>query len=324
MQNTEILNRYVKKDKLNFKELKLKKKTLHDLRRIVFIGSGNGYASAVYGASAFERLSDCLVSVYPAGEFRFSPTIVDRSTLLIAVSVTGCEEDVIASIKRVRAIGGKAIVVCSDKESTVAKNANFVLESYGNSFEDVGFVLSLLAIYVGRSYGFVSKIYQGVAIRFAEMLSSAPNSKEAEEISSWLCDGGEIIACGRGADYSLALELSCIKGASITPCYFSQLPTINLENKKILAIVSSKDFLNDIMFYLDIAKQRGERLLVIATDDVAEIMPKITNIVSFHGSLPIFNPIVIAIGLCRGDQWSSAQYHSSNNATDERCSPLLV
>lgn len=294
LQTKEILSEYVKKNKLNFKSLHLTKRRLESLRRIIFVGVGGGYASALVGASTFERLTDCLISVYPAGEFRYSPTVVDKNTLLIAVSKTGAEEDIIASVKRVRSIGGRAIVVCSSKESTAAKNANYVLNPVADSFENECFVLTLLALYVGNKYGFVTKMYKSVAIKFAEMLNCGSSNNAVAE---WLNDGGEMITCGRGADYGVALDLAFQKGVNATACYISQLPLMNLENKKILAIVSSKDFINDIMFYLDIAKQRGERLLVLTTDDVAEIMPKTSNIVSFHGSLPIYNPIVVSNGL---------------------------
>lgn len=290
MKTQEILKEYVKKDKLKFKGLKLSKRRLQSLRRIIFVGVGSGYASAIIGACAFERLTDCLISVYPAGEFRFSPTVVDKNTLLIAVSQNGDEEDVIASVKRVRDIGGSAIVVCSNKESTVSKTANYVLNSVSNEVEDISFVLTLLAISVGRKYGFVTKTYQSIALKFAEMLSV---NGDASEVADFL-SSGEIIACGRDVDFGIATSIAYTKGINASVCYISQLPSLNLENKKILAIASSKDFINDIMFYLDIAKQRGERLLVLTTDDVAEVMPKITNIVSFHGSLPIFNPIVIS------------------------------
>lgn len=288
VQTKEILSEYVKKEKLNFKGLKLSKKKLQGLRRIIFVGVGSGYASAVVGANAFERLTDCLVSVYPAGEFRYSPTVVDKNTLLIAISESGAEEDIIASINRVRSIGGRAIAICDNRESTVSKSANNVVSPIESNFENECFVLTLLAVFVGSKYGFVTRVYESVALKMAEMLSINNDDFDVEE---WL-EGGEIVACGRGADYGIALNLTHQRG---TACQISQLPSMNLENKKILAIVSSKDFLNDIMFYLDIAKQRGERLLVLTTDDVAEAMPKTSNIVSFHGSLNVFNPIVIGL-----------------------------
>lgn len=293
----EIMSEYVKKDKLNFKSLKLSKRKLQHIRRIVFVGTGAGYSSALYGASVFERLTDVLVSAYPAGEFRYSPTVVDSNTLLIAVSQSGDEENILASIKRIRAIGGRVIAICPDAESAVSKAANTVITPIEASFEDECFVLSLLALYVGRKYGFVTQLYQSVTLRMAETLSGKINSVERfnpqlDEARQWIEDEGNVVICGRGTDYAVAVN-AC-KSLNASPCYISQLANTNLENKKILAVVSSKDFLNDVMFYLDLAKQKGESVLVLTTDDVAEAMPKMSGVVALSGTLPVFNPIVIA------------------------------
>ena len=291
----EIINTYVKGESLNFKNLKLSKRRLQKTSRIIFVGAGACYSKALAGAGAFESLTDILISAYPAGEFRFSPTKVDSGTLLFAIA-EGEENDTVACIKRVKAVGGRVISVCTNEESTVVTSADVNLNPVSNGFSEVTLVLTLLAVYVGARAGMVSSLYQSVAIRMADMLAgkiafASKYNSALDEIKAVIDNANGVIACGRGADYAAAVELSDYCG--VTPCYISELVGMRLENKTILAFISGKDYLDEILFYLNTGADSGADVLIITTDEVAEEINNPNGIVAVSGSLPIFNPIVL-------------------------------
>lgn len=295
-----VMDNFVDNDKINFSQLHLYKRRLQRIKRIVLIGNGEAYSSALAGAYIIEGLTDYIVNSYSSFEFLNSKTVVDNEMLLIAISEFGDDVDTILSIKRASAMGARVIAVCGDENSDVANLADGLILQNDFSFSTAYLSVLLLALFIGEKLGTIAPLYKCITLKMAELLTGKmfSASKTNFKLLAELDGVDSLITCGTGVDYALAYELSrnlAELGINTTTYYPSELP-VNIENKIILATISNKDNLKGVFSYLLNAVQNGAKLVIFTTDNIAEMLNGY-NVVAFNDLVSTLNPLVILEGL---------------------------
>lgn len=308
----------VKNGKLDFDYLRFTKRSIDRISHIILIGSSSSYNCAKIAEYNFSMLTDIPVNAYRSGEFRYSGTIINRNTLLIAVSHRGENENTIASVKRVKGYGAKAIAFCSNPNSTLVRECdNFVnvdcdfdksdisLRSYISNY----LALSFFALYIGRKSGTITELYLNVTLKMAEMLagkisSSIKNRTQLERAAVQIGESQNVVVCGIGADYALSLEVSqkLRQIAGISASAYSVCDIINtmgslVDKSLIVAILSNKDLFQKSLYFLRKAKALGAQIIIFTTSDIEESIEDFENIIAFDDSIPLFNSLSCLTGL---------------------------
>lgn len=303
-----VLDCYVNGDELNFKYLRLYKHRLLHLERIVLYGTGEDYSVAIAGEHCMQAITDIIVSSYPSSELAKSKTIINSDTLMLAISSTGEDKQTIYATKRAISLGARVIAVCPNYESTLSKLADKVISpnptQKSTTFASSYLTLCLFSIYVGERLGVVAPLYQSVLLKMAELLtgkiySASREHYSFESIANTISESEQVLACGMGVDYSLALDASRLllsKGVNASCSYLGELPNINLENKIVLAFISSKDHLREYIDYLSQAKQNGAGVMIFTLDNLAEQINDFNGVVAFSDLVGILNPIIVSTG----------------------------
>ncbi len=138
----------------------LAEKEVQGLQRIVLIGCGTSLNAAQVGRHLMERFAGLPAEVESASEFRYREPMLDRNTLVVAISQSGETADTVAGMQEAKGRGARLLAICNAEESQSARLAEGAL--YMGSGIEIGVastktfiasvtLLHLLAIYLGQA-----------------------------------------------------------------------------------------------------------------------------------------------------------------------------
>ncbi|VAW18816.1 Glutamine--fructose-6-phosphate aminotransferase [isomerizing], partial [hydrothermal vent metagenome] len=110
--------------------LNLSESQIKGFRQIVIVACGTAYHAGLVGRYVIEKLAGIPVSVDAASEFRYRDPIVDKKTLIIAVSQSGETADTLAAVKEAKRKGAKVISICNVIGSSLTRESDGVLYTY--------------------------------------------------------------------------------------------------------------------------------------------------------------------------------------------------
>ncbi len=301
--------------KINLDHLKISSRTADKIKHIVLIGEGSSHNACLGAKYVFEFLCNIPTTALSATEFIHSAKIVDKNTLVIALSQTGETTQTVWSADYAIKNGAKAVAVTADTTSHLARTVPFVintdcqltsssvsLKSFINSYLS----LCLLALYIGQKRGIVSQLYLSVAVKMAQLLAgkiveSTKPTRALDMLTYMLKDADNLIFTGCGIDYCIAGEASAkmwdiaqINGKALP---MDMLPHTDTNNHTIVAIISNKDYLPHSKKILQDAQKQGAKVIIVTTSSIETDLYPFDKIVSFSDNIPIFNIIPIVVGL---------------------------
>ena len=210
----------IRPDGVTFEGLRLDREAIRGFRRIVVTGCGSAYYAGCAAKTALENLSGIPVSVELASELRYANPLINKSTLLIAISQSGETADTIAALREGQRRGAWTIAVVNVVGSTAATIADDVIYTWAGPEIAVattkGYttqlaVLYLLAAYLGSELG---RLGGEDLSSFLEELSSLPGKVQQAldlnpripQMARRYISSGSVFFMGRGVDHAVALE----------------------------------------------------------------------------------------------------------------------
>ena len=203
-----------------FEELQFSKEQLADLRRIVVVACGTSWHAALVGKHYLEQATRIPVEVDLASEFRYRDPVIDKYTLVLAISQSGETADTLAALQEAKARGARTAAICNVIGSTIARTAGEVVYTHAGpeigvastkAFTTQMVALYLLAVYLGRRVGHLS---EDEARKLLETLVQVPNEVDKAISLNWhvrdvarrLMDAHSSLYLGRGLLHPIALE----------------------------------------------------------------------------------------------------------------------
>ena len=210
----------VEQGEVFFEELKFDRETLNDIRRIVIIACGTSWHAGLVGKHYIEAATRIPVEVDQASEFRYRDPVIDRHTLLIAISQSGETADTLAALKEAKERGARTAAICNVIGSSIARAAGEVVYTHAGpeigvastkAFTTQMIALYLLAIYLGRT---IDKLTKEQARALIETLLQVPAEVEKAITLNWhvrdvarrYMNAQSSLYLGRGLLQPIALE----------------------------------------------------------------------------------------------------------------------
>lgn len=126
----QMIKTRLKGNKVVLDGLGLNEKQLRSFKNIIVIACGTAYHAGLVGKYAIEKLTGIPVSVDAASEFRYRDPIVNKSTLIVAVSQSGETADTLAAVREAKSKGGKVIAICNAVGSSLTRESDGVLYTH--------------------------------------------------------------------------------------------------------------------------------------------------------------------------------------------------
>ncbi|OGX42478.1 MAG: glutamine--fructose-6-phosphate aminotransferase [Omnitrophica WOR_2 bacterium RIFCSPLOWO2_12_FULL_50_9] len=126
----EMLHKRLRGNAAYLEGLGLNDNRLRAVRHVVIVACGTAYHAGMVGKYVIESLSSVPVSVDVSSEFRYRNPIVDRNTLVMAISQSGETADTLAAVREAKAKGARVVSICNVLGSSLARESDGVLYTY--------------------------------------------------------------------------------------------------------------------------------------------------------------------------------------------------
>ena len=193
---------------------------ISEINSITLIGCGTAYHSCLMAKYWFEELTQLDVSIDIASEFRYRKNRFKKDTLYIFVSQSGETADTYAALDLCNKNNMKTCAVVNVIESSIARDANFVLPIHcgpeigvasTKAFLGQILILYILALKLGSLRNEINKENYREKIKDLQKLPSLIEKSllidnDIQAISSTFNEAKGSMFLGRGLSYPIALE----------------------------------------------------------------------------------------------------------------------
>ncbi|MGI9126039.1 MAG: glutamine--fructose-6-phosphate transaminase (isomerizing) [Mycobacterium sp.] len=201
-------------------EQRLSDQELREVDKVFIVACGTAYHSGLAAKYAIEHWTRLPVEIELASEFRYRDPVLDRGTLVIAISQSGETADTLEAVRHAKAQKAKVLAICNTNGSQIPREADAVL--YTRAGPEIGvaatktFLAQLAANYlVGLALAQArgTKYPDEVAREYHE-LEAMPDLitrvldhvEPVAELGRRFAESSTVLFLGRHVGYPVALE----------------------------------------------------------------------------------------------------------------------
>ena len=299
--------------------LNLTDSDIKGINRVIFVAMGTSFNAALVARYMMEQLSGLPSEAENASEFRYRDPILDSRTLVVSVGQSGETADTLSAMEEASGKGARLITVCNSEGSQATRLAEGCI--YLRAGPEIGVAstktftcsleaLYLLAAYVGRRRGFLSKAALGEALkdlaRLPDLLSDLVSNQEPYiALAERYQDKSHFLYMGRGPNYPVALEgalkLKEIAYTHAEGCSAGEIkhgPIALVDQDMPVVAIAPRDGLRDKMLNsIFEVKARGGIVIALATEGDEEIANIADHVLYIPPLAPLLTPILASVPL---------------------------
>ncbi|HLC50128.1 MAG TPA: glutamine--fructose-6-phosphate transaminase (isomerizing), partial [Candidatus Nanoarchaeia archaeon] len=293
---------------------------LKKINNIVILACGTSWHAGLTGEFMFEELAKIQTQVEYASEFRYRHPIMDKNTLVIAISQSGETADTIAALKEAKKYGVKTLVICNVMGSSMTRIADGVI--YTRAGPEIGVastkafttqlaVLYLLTILLSKirktlNESQIKSMIEGIRKIPLQLQSVLKEDKEVMKCVDLYLSKKNSLYLGRGVNFPIALE-GALKLKEVSYIHAEGYPAAEMKHGPIALIDKNMPVLfiapHDIYTYkkvlgnIEEVKARGGIIMAIATEGDKEIPKKAKHTIFIPKTLYTLSSILAAVPL---------------------------
>jgi len=301
-------------------ELHMSDDEIKAIKRISVIACGTAYHAGMVAKYAIEKWAKVPVDVEIASEYRYRDPIVDKDSLVIAISQSGETMDLLMAVRHAKASGARVLAVCNTNSSTIPRESDAVLYTHAGPEIAVAstkaFLTQIVAVYlIGLKLAQVRGALSDQEIRglYDEMLELPGKVEQIletieplRELTRKFATNYTVLFLGRGVEYPIALEgalklkeLAYIHAEGFAGGELKHGPIALIEEgTAVIAILPTADehALDEKMLSnIQEVKARGARVIVIAPEGADVIGAE--HIIRIPVASPLFQPVLATVPL---------------------------
>ena len=293
--------------------------TIRQFKRIVLIGCGTSWHSALGGKFLIEGMSGLPVEVDIASEFRYRNPRLFEHDLVVAISQSGETADTIAGIKEAKAAKVPTLAICNVVGSSITREADSTFYTHAGPEISVAstkaFVtqltaLVLFALHLGRKRGVLSEAAGKQLIHDLILIPKQIEDilKHEDRIAAMarrVFRYRDFLYIGRGTHYPVALE-GALKLKEISYIHAEGYPAGEMkhgpialidENMPVVVLAPRDAVYEKIISNIMEAKARGGRIIAFAEEGDNEV-PALTEEIFFVPRASSYlSPILMVVPL---------------------------
>ena len=111
-------------------EQRLDRQQLRDVDKVFIVACGTAYHSGLIGKQAIEHWTRVPVEVEMASEFRYRDPVLDRQTLVVAISQSGETADTLEAVRHARQQRASVLAICNTNGAQIPRESDAVLYTH--------------------------------------------------------------------------------------------------------------------------------------------------------------------------------------------------
>jgi glucosamine--fructose-6-phosphate aminotransferase (isomerizing) len=318
-----LLGRLKESGDIVLDEVRLSDQDLRDVDKVFIVACGTAYHAGMVAKYAIEHWTRIPCEVELASEFRYRDPVLDRSTLVVAISQSGETMDTLMALRHAKEQKARVLAICNTNGSTIPRESDAVLYTHAGPEIAVAstkaFLTQLIACYlVGLHLAQVRGIkYADEVAAVVEQLQRMPGKvtevletmEPVRELARSLADAKSVLFIGRHVGYPVALEgalklkeLAYMHAEGFAAGELKHGPIALIdEGCPVVCVVPSpagRGVLHDkIVSNIQEVRARGARTIVIAEEGDTAVEPYADHLVRVPRTPTLLAPLVTTVPL---------------------------
>jgi glucosamine--fructose-6-phosphate aminotransferase (isomerizing) len=304
-------------------ETRLSESDLRGIDKVYIVACGTAYHAGLVAKYAIEHWTRLPCEVELASEFRYRDPVLDRSTLVVAISQSGETMDTLMALRHARAQKARVLAVCNTNGSTIPREADAVLYTHAGPEIAVAstkaFLTQLVACYLVGLH-----LAQARGVKFADevgavldQLQAMPGAvdqmlesiEDVRALARDLASSRSILFIGRHVGYPVALEgalklkeLAYMHAEGFAAGELKHGPIALVEDgTPVVCVVPSpvgRDTIHDkVISNIQEVRARGARTIVIAEVGDESVRPYADHLIEVPRTPTLLSPLVTTVPL---------------------------
>lgn len=287
--------------------------------RIIIVGCGTSWHAGLVGEYLIEEFARIPVEVEYASEFRYRNPVVNDRDIVVAISQSGETADTLAAVELAKSKGATIFGICNVVGSSIARASH--AGAYTHAGPEIGVastkaftaqvaVLSLIALYLGRSLG---RLSQKDFFRLINELNDVPRLVEevlkteeaVRKIAEQYQNASNFLYLGRGFNFPVALE-GALKLKEISYIHAEGYPAAEMkhgpialidENMPVVVIATRRGHYEKIISNIQEVKARGGKIIAVVNPGDETVKKLADHIIEVPEVEDAFSPMVNSVPL---------------------------
>ena len=316
-----FLNARIQKgaNKIVFQEQHIPEEQLKGIKNIAVVACGTAYHAGLVGKYILESICGIPTTVDVSSEFRYRDLLIDKETLVIAISQSGETADTLAGARQAKKQGAPVLAICNVLGSTLTRESDGII--YTHAGPEIGvastkaYTAQLLALYIFAFYlaAIRNIMPQGKINSYIEELKSIPSlqAKILEDqhniahLAHRHSHFGSFLYLGRNINYPSALEgalklkeISYIPAEGYAAGEMKHCPIALIDEYRAVVCIACKSKVYEKMISnLQEIKARKGKIVVIATTGDGKIKEHTEEVIYVPECSELFSPLLVALPL---------------------------
>ena len=302
-------------------EQRISDQELREIDKVFIVACGSAYHSGLVAKYAIEHWTRVPCEVEIASEFRYRDPVLDRSTLVVAISQSGETADTLEAVRHAKAQKARVLAVCNTNGSQIPRESDAVL--YTHAGPEIGVASTkaylaqitanyLVGLALAQARG--TKYPDEVAAEFRQLermpedIQRVVDSLEpVREIARELADSKSVLFLGRHVGYPTALE-GALKLKELAYMHAEGFPAGELKHGPIALIeddlpvfivmppVEGRGVLHSkLVSNIQEIRARGARTIIIAEEGDEVARPLADHFIPIPASTTLLQPLLATI-----------------------------
>lgn len=302
-----------------FEEQKIPEANLKNIKNISIVACGTAYHAGVVGKYVIESICGIPTSVEVSSEFRYKKLLIDKDTLVVAISQSGETADTLAGMREAKRLGSSVLSICNVVGSTLSRESDGVIYTYAGPEIGVAstkaYIAQLISLYLFAFYlAGIKGVLSGEKIgRYIEEIKKIPDSQKKilkeQDIIAKLAKRhshfGSFLYLGRNINFPSALEgalklkeISYIPAEGYAAGEMKHGPIALIDEYRAVVCIACKSEVYEKMFSnIQEIRARKGKIIAIATEGDGKIKEQTKEVFYIPECREIFSPLIVALPL---------------------------
>jgi glucosamine--fructose-6-phosphate aminotransferase (isomerizing) len=300
-------------------ELRMSEDELREVDKVFVVACGTAYHAGMVAKYAIEHWTRLPVEIEIASEFRYRDPVLDRNTLVIAISQSGETADTLAAVRYARRQRARVLTVSNTVGASIPRESDAVLYTRAGpevcvaatkTFATQLAAMYLVGLYLAQVRGtmFVDEVaavvreLEGVPAKLQLCLERAD---QVRKVAETYAEARDWLFLGRHVGYPIALE-GALKLKEISYVHAEGYPAAELKHGPIALIEDgtpvvvvhpSSHVYAKMLTNIQEVASRGATVIAIATDGDQQVAAHAAHVLRVPATAQLLSPLVCLVPL---------------------------
>jgi glucosamine--fructose-6-phosphate aminotransferase (isomerizing) len=304
-------------------EERLSDDDLREIDKVFVVGCGSTYHAGLLAKYAIEHWTRLPVEVEMASEFRYRDPVLDRGTLVVAISQSGETADTLEAVRHAKTQKARVLAICNTNGAQIPRESDAVLYTRAGLEVCVASTkcllaqitaTSLLGLSLARVLGTkdgeeVAREYEALEAMPGLVAETLSRMGPVAELAHDLSSSQTVLFLGRHVGFPVALE-GALKLKELAYVHAEGFPAGELKHGPIALIEHgvpvvvvmpsprSRAVLHGkVLSNIAEVRARGARTIVVAEDGDDAVLPYAEHVIRVPRTPTLYSPLVTTVPL---------------------------